>query len=134
MQLNEPQFKKTGGKSIGKKRIYIVDDDASVCRALKLLLDAYEFQVETFSSVEDFFSAVPDSVPGCLILDIYMPGLNGWDALQRLYRSGSRRPVVAISAYKTAGLRELVLKSGVASFLQKPVNDQELVSFLKKMY
>ena len=51
--------------SLDKKQIYIVDDDESVCRSLKLLMETYGFAVETFSSAEDFFSAVPNSALGC---------------------------------------------------------------------
>ncbi len=120
--------------SLGMKQIYIVDDDVSVRRALKLLMLTYGFEVETYASPEDFFSAVPNSTPGCLIMDIHMSGLNGWEAHQRLVKSGSDRPVIIISADKTEGLRERASKAGVAGFLQKPFNDQDLVDLINKAY
>ncbi|MDO8580918.1 MAG: response regulator [Candidatus Omnitrophota bacterium] len=122
--------------SSDKKQIYIVDDDESVCRALKLLLLTYEFHVETFNSAEAFFSAVPNSAPGCLILDIRMPGLDGWGTLQRLYTSGYKRPSIIISADKNGGHghKARALKEGAMGFLQKPFNDQELVDLINQAF
>ena len=96
------------------KQIFIVDDDESVCRALSILLFTYGFSVKTFICAEDFFNAVPNSVPGCLILDIHMPGLDGWDTQQRLWKSGSSRPVIIMSADKNEGLSERALKTGAS--------------------
>ncbi len=114
------------------KQIFIVDDDESVCRALSILLVTYGFTVDTFTSAEEFFRAVPNSVPGCLILDIHMPGLDGWETLQRLLASGSNRSVIIISADKNEGLNEEALKAGAVGFLQKPFNDHELVDLINK--
>lgn len=114
----------------GNKHIYIVDDDASVCRALSVLLATYGFTVDTFTSAEEFLRAVPNSVPGCLILDIHMPGLDGWETLQHLLASGYIRPVIIMSADKNAGLNERALKVGAVGFLQKPFNDQVLVDLI----
>jgi FixJ family two-component response regulator len=113
-----------------KKQIYIVDDDESVCRALAFLLVTYGFTVDTFTSAEDFLSAVPNSTSGCLILDIHMSGLNGWEVLKRLIKSGSNRAVIIISADKNGRFKEKALKSGAVGFLQKPFNDQALVDLI----
>ena len=115
----------------GNKQIYIVDDDESVCRALGVLLVTYGFIVDTFPSAEEFFRAVPNSVAGCLILDIHMPGLDGWETLQHLLTSGSSRQVIIISADKNEGLQEKASKGGAAGFLQKPFNDQALIDLMK---
>lgn len=116
------------------KQIYIVDDDESVCRALKFLLMTFGFAVETFPCSENFFSAVPNTTPGCLILDIHMPGLDGWEALKRMIKSGSRRPVIIITADKNGGLKDRALAIGAAGFFQKPIDDQELVDLINKVY
>ena len=83
--------------SLDQKQIYIVDDDESVRCALKFLLVAYGFAVDTYPSSEDFFSAIPNNSPGCLILDINMPGLDGWHTLQKLIKTKSSRPVIIIT-------------------------------------
>lgn len=113
------------------KQIFIVDDDASVCRALGVLLVTYGFTVDTFICAEEFFRAVPNNVAGCLILDIHMPGLDGWLTLQHLITSGSSRPVIFMSADKNGGLNEKALKAGAVGFLQKPFNDLALVELIK---
>ena len=63
-----------------------------------------------------------------------MPGLDGLEALRRITESGSKRPVIIISADKNGGLKEKVIKSGAAGFFQKPVNGQDLVDLINKVY
>ena len=116
-----------------KKQIYIVDDDDSVRRSLKLLTMAYGFAAETFCSAEEFFRSVLDSMPGCLILDVYMPGLNGWDA-QKLIRKSSNRSVIMISAEKDDDFKERAFNEGAAGFLQKPFNDDELIALVNQAF
>jgi FixJ family two-component response regulator len=115
-----------------QKRLFVVDDDKSVSRALKLLLRGHGFNVDTFLSAEDFFNTVPSNEPGCLLLDIMMPGLNGWEAQQHLFKSGFRLPVIFISAHEdVAGHRRAELR-GAVGFLQKPFNSKELVAMIKR--
>jgi len=113
-----------------KKQIFIVDDDESVCRALKLLMMTYGFAVETFTSAKKFFSAIPNSTPGCLILDIHMPGLNGWDTKKKLMESGSNRPVIIITVDKEEDFKEQALTVGALGSLQKPFNDLQLINLV----
>ncbi len=110
--------------------IYIVDDDESVCRALKVLLMTFGFEVRTFNSARSFFDAVPNDEPGCLLIDIHMPGLDGWAAQKILVDSGSKRPVIFISAEKQDNAADRALKVGAMGFLQKPVNAQTLVDLI----
>lgn len=117
-----------------KKQIYIVDDDESVCRALKCLLMTFGFAVSTFPSAEAFFNAVPYTAEGCLVLDIHMSGMNGWETMKRLMHSGFQRPVIIITADKNGGLRERAKMTGALGFLQKPFNDQELVEMINLAY
>ena len=114
----------------GRKKIYIVDDDESVCRALKVLLMTFEFEVKTFNSADSFFDAVPNDEPGCLVLDIHMPGLDGWATQKRILDSGSKRPVIFISAEKQDNAADRALKVGAVGFLQKPFNGQTLVDLI----
>lgn len=116
------------------KHVFVVDDDGSVCRALGVLLGAYGFTVDAYASAEEFFRAVPNSAPGCLILDIHMPGLEGWETLRHLNASGSVRPVIMISADKKKENHERALKAGVVGFLRKPFNDQTLVGLINTAF
>jgi FixJ family two-component response regulator len=117
-----------------KKQIYILDDDESVLRSLKLLMVSYGFAVDTFSTAEEFFSAVPNSALGCLILDINMPGLNGWDTQQRLIKTGYNLPVIVITADKDDRFKEKALKAGAVGFLQKPFEDHYLLHMVNKVF
>ncbi len=130
MPLEGIQLKERVEMSSDKKQIYIVDDDESVRRALGFLMTTYGFAVATFSCAEEFFNVVPNSAPGCLILDIHMPGLSGWEAQQRLVRSGSKRPVIIISADKDGAPEQRALKAGAVGLLQKPFSDKELVDLI----
>ncbi|MFA6141931.1 MAG: response regulator [Candidatus Omnitrophota bacterium] len=111
-------------------QIFIVDDDASVGCALGILLITYGFKVDTFTSAKDFFRDVPHNSPGCLILDIHMPGLDGWETLKLIIKSGSKRPVIIISADKSGVNHERAMAAGATGYLQKPFNDRELVKFI----
>ena len=110
--------------------IYIVDDDESVCRALKTFLITYEFKVKTFNSAKGFFDAVPNDAPGCLILDIRMPVLDGWAVQKRILDSGSKRPIIFISADNKDNA-DRALKVGAVGFLQKPVDGQVLIDLIE---
>ena len=117
-----------------KKQLYIVDDDESVRRSLKLLMVSYEFTVDTFSSAEEFFTAVPNSAEGCLILDIHMPRLNGWDTQQKLTKEGYNLPVIVISADKDGDFKEKALKAGAVGFLRKPFEDHHLLHMVNRVF
>lgn len=132
MNLEKVFFKSSNEMTSKNKQIFIVDDDESVCRALSVLLITYGFAVSTFNSAEEFFRLVPNTVPGCLVLDIYMPGLNGWEMLQHLHPAECERPIIIISADKNGGLKEKALKAGATGFLQKPFDGQELVDLINQ--
>jgi FixJ family two-component response regulator len=116
-----------------KKKVYIVDDDESVCRALRILLKTFDLEAETFNSAKSFFDAVSINDPGCLLLDINMPEMNGWAAQKRIVDSGSKRAVIFISAEKSDTAADHALQAGAAGFLQKPVNGQTLVDLINSM-
>jgi len=131
MKLDKLQLKKSGGISTDKKQVYIVDDDASVCRALSLLLNTYGFGVQTFASAAEFLNSVLKHAPGCLILDVHMEGMDGFALQQKLNSNGFRIPIIFISADKNLKLLEqFLLAAGAVGVLQKPFNDQELVDLI----
>ena len=134
MQVEELELKKYDKTSSDKKQIYILDDDESVLRSLKLLMVSYGFAVDVFSSAEKFFSAVPNSTSGCLILDINMPVVNGWDTLQRLSKTGYNIPVIVITADKDDSFKERALKAGAVGFLQKPFEDHYLLHMVNEVF
>ncbi|QCP52635.1 response regulator [Trinickia violacea] len=111
-----------------KPFVAVVDDDDSVGRAIKRLLHSVGIGADTFSSGDDFLdmlSSMPSYRPGCVILDIQMPGLNGLEVQRRL--GGSGIPVILITAYDDVGVRAQALASGAAAYLRKPFNDSILI-------
>ena len=134
MQVEALQRKKPEKMSSDKKQIYILDDDESVLRSLKVLMVSYGFEVDTFSSSEEFFTAVPNSTEGCLILDIHMPGLNGWDTQERLTQEGYHLPVIVISADMDDRFKEKALEGGAVGFLQKPVEGHYLLPMVNSVF
>ena len=120
-----------------KKKVFIVDDDESICRALKFLLTTYGFEVETFISGLAFFNIVSDTAPGCLILDINMPGFDGWEVQEiqkRLEMAQSKRQIIFMTGNKSVEYKERAMKTGAVGFLQKPFNDQELVDLVNRSF
>ena len=113
-----------------KNNIYIVDDDESVCRALKFLLMTYGFEVKTFNSSNEFFNAVSKDDLGCLVLDIHMPGVDGWEMQKKILDTGSKRPVIFISAEKQSKGSDRAIRVGAVGFLQKPFDGQTLVDLI----
>ncbi len=107
--------------------IFVVDDDESVARALKDLLESVGFRAETFSSAEDFLSSGRSEGPGLLILDVCMPGMTGLELQKQLASSGSKLPAILITAHEDTRIRQVALKEGAVAFLQKPFDDQTLL-------
>ncbi|NTV53079.1 MAG: response regulator [Candidatus Firestonebacteria bacterium] len=116
------------------RQVYIVDDDGGVGRALMMLLTTCGYKATAFSSTKAFFAAVPFSVPGCLILDVHMPGADAWKTLELSAQAGHRRPVILISGDLNDRIRERTLKAGVVGFLQKPFSDTALIALLQRVF
>ena len=106
--------------------IFVVDDDESVARALKDLLEAAGFRVETFGSAQGFLSSDRSKGPGLLILDVYMPGMTGLELQEKLSASFSKMPVIFITAHEDTRIRQATLETGAVAFLQKPFDDHVL--------
>jgi FixJ family two-component response regulator len=112
--------------------IHVVDDDPSVTRALKRLLKSWGMRVRTFSSGEEFLSALELSPEAdCAVIDLKMPGMGGLEVQGRMARIGSEVPVIFMTAYEVEGTEESALKAGAAGFLRKPFMDQALVDLIR---
>jgi Response regulator len=121
--------------SNAKPLIAIVDDDESVCRAVRRLVRSLAMDGETFSSGQrflDLLDAMPSFQPDCLILDVQMPGLNGLEVQERLATTGNSIPVIFITAHDEVGTREKAIGAGAVAFLRKPFNDELLIKMLSQ--
>jgi len=107
--------------------VYVVDDDVSVRRGLERLLRAAGYRVATFSSAREFLDRPQTARPGCLILDIRMPGQNGLDLHEALATSGRDMPVIFITGNGDIPMAVRAMKAGAVDFLAKPFDDRELL-------
>lgn len=107
-------------------RISVVDDDESMREALKALIGSMGLSVDDFSSAEEFLNS-GRSQPDCLILDVMMPGLSGWDLQQRLRADKQLVPIIFITAHYSEKERARALEAGAVDFLGKPFTEQQLL-------
>ena len=107
--------------------VYVIDDDESVRKALKRLFRSADLDVETFSSAEEFLSNPRQGQNACILIDIRMPGLTGFDLQKRLLSQGVQIPVIVISASDDVQTREHARELGAVNFFRKPVDDQALL-------
>src|SRR5262249_5280720 len=117
---------RAAGMSISKHTIVIIDDDDSVRRALRRLIRSADLKAATFGAREEFLGA-DHPAPGCLILDVHLPGLSGLELQERLTAEGRKLPIVFISAYAEEQVRRSALDNGAIAFLYKPFEDQLLL-------
>jgi len=112
--------------------IGVVDDDASILRALNRLLSAAGFTVKTFRSAEEFLAL--DQLEGidCLLLDIHMSGLSGFDLQERLTARHIPMTVIFITAHDDAPTRERARKSGAVAYVRKPFDEHALMGAIEK--
>ena len=116
-----------GNSSNARPTIFIVDDDAAVRDALKLLLRSVGQAVETFGSAQEFLDAYSEDRPGCLVLDIRMPGMSGLELQQRLNEKHSILPIIFITGHGDVPMAVEAMQAGAVDFIQKPFRDQDLI-------
>ena len=107
--------------------VAVVDDDAEVRVALMRLFSSAGFATETFASGAEFLQSVDGHTPGCVVLDLHMPGLNGFEVQQQLVERHPEVPIVIITGRDTAEARRRALGLGASAYLSKPVDDEALL-------
>jgi FixJ family two-component response regulator len=112
--------------------VSIVDDDASLRRSLRNLLTSVGFSVETFASAEDFLQSGERETTACLVLDLRMAGMSGLDLLRQLAVTGSRIPVVILTAHGDDEARQRALEGGAVAFLGKPFRAEALLDAVRR--
>ena len=116
-----------------KPKIYIVDDDESVRRALGRLMKSSGYKAETFISAQTFLDSVPPNTRGILILDIRMPDMDGFELQKKLNALHARLQIIFITAHAEADDRERVMEAGAKGFLQKPFSDESLLCLIDRV-
>jgi FixJ family two-component response regulator len=107
--------------------VFVVDDDVSVCTALARLIGSAGHAVRTFTSAREFLERRDQLGPGCLVLDVRLPDLDGLELHRRLRESGSPTPVIFMTGFGDIPTSVRAMKSGAVDFLPKPVSDETLL-------
>jgi FixJ family two-component response regulator len=111
--------------------VHVVDDDDALRTALMRVLTCAGFTVKGYPSAGDFLVEQPDASPGCLLVDLELPGPSGLDLQLALQRMGNRMPVVFMSAHRDIPRTVMAIKAGAADFLVKPVDAQALLASIE---
>jgi FixJ family two-component response regulator len=109
------------------KTVFVVDDDQAVARSLRWLLETVQLKVETFATAQLFLDSYHTSTPGCLILDVRMPGMSGLDLQERLKAQRINLPIIFITGHGDVQMAVRAVKAGAFDFVEKPFNDQDLL-------
>jgi FixJ family two-component response regulator len=115
----------------GKRFIVVVDDDDSVRRSTKRLLKSVDFECHSYASADEFLDPSKFRIPDVMLLDLTMPGMDGFGLLRRLTNQGFAFPVIIISAHDDDANRRRALHMGAAGFLAKPFTPDELIREIK---
>lgn len=107
--------------------VFIVDDDQAIRHAMELLMRSVGLGYEIFHSGDDFLEQYSPDKPGCLVLDIRMPGMGGLELQQKLIELESTLPIIFITGHGDVPMAVMAMQKGAVDFIQKPFRDQELL-------
>ena len=110
------------------RTVVIIDDDASVRRSLRRLVQAAGYEVETFASAREFLEWLPGGRPACLVLDVHMKEMNGFDLQERL-----AVPIVFMTSHDDSATRARIEKSGAAAHLWKPFDNEAVLEAIQRV-
>ena len=111
--------------------VYVVDDDDSVRASLKMLIESAGNRVVAFKSADDFLGSGPRGGPGCLILDIRMPGMSGFKLQEHLVNVQIRIPVIFITGHDSYRTEDEAMRLGAIAYLRKPFDEQRLLDAIQ---
>ncbi len=127
------QGKRVGAQVIAEtETVYVVEDDTSLSNAVRRLLKSAQYRVFTFASAEEFYRSDFRNSPGCLLLDIRLPGISGFELQAQLLDSGIRLPVIFMTGQDRAGMEEYAMQLGASAYLRKPVDEEILLAAIRQ--
>jgi DNA-binding NtrC family response regulator len=112
--------------------VFVVDDDSSIRDSLENLLRSAGLKVQTFATAQEFLTNRPSRGPGCLLLDVHLPGASGLDLQQELAKAGAQLPIVFITGHGDIPTTVRAMKAGAIEFLTKPVRDEDLLNAVEQ--
>jgi len=112
--------------------VFVVDDDLSIREAIQSLVRLEGLRFETFSTAQDFLRRKRPDLPGCVVLDVELPGLSGLDLQRELAAHGIKLPIIFITGYGDIPMSVRAMKAGALEFLTKPFRDQDLLDAIQQ--
>lgn len=112
--------------------VFLVDDDAAALKSLRWLLESVSLRVEAYRSPRDLLDAYDPEVPGCLVIDVRMPGMSGLELQEELLQRGCRHPIIFVTGHGDVPTCSKAYRNGAFDFIEKPVNDQALVDLVNR--
>jgi FixJ family two-component response regulator len=112
--------------------VYVVDDDPAIRDSLQWLLTSVDLKVRTFSSGQELLDQVTPDLPGCLLIDVRMPGMSGLELQHELTARGIKLPIVIITGHGDVQMAVRAMKAGALDFIEKPFNDQEILEVVQR--
>lgn len=112
--------------------VCVVDDDPAIRKSLSWLIESVGLTVEAFESAREFLDAYDPEKPGCIVLDVRMPGMNGLELQEKLRDMHSQIPIIIVTGYGDVPMAVRAVKSGAVEFLEKPVSDQLLLGHIQQ--
>jgi FixJ family two-component response regulator len=112
--------------------VFVVDDDSSIREAIESLVKLAGLRVESFGSAQEFLRAERPDLPGCVVLDVELPGLSGLDLQRELATHGIKLPIIFITGYGDIPMSVSAMKAGALEFLTKPFRDQDLLDAIQQ--
>ena len=112
--------------------VFVVDDDAAVRRSLDNLIRSVGLRAETFASAQEFLSSKRPEVPGCVVLDVRLPGLSGLDLQNRMAEADMEIPIIFITGHGDIPMTVQAMKAGAVEFLTKPFREQDLLDAIRQ--
>ena len=112
--------------------VFVVDDDASLRESLKNLIRSVGLRVEAFTSAQEFLRCKRLDLPGCLVLDVRLPGLSGLDLQKRMAEAAMKIPIIFITGHGDIPMTVRAMKAGAVEFLTKPFRDQDLLDAIQQ--
>lgn len=116
----------------GQPTVFVVDDDATVREAIAGVVKSVGLRAETFASPQDFLARGAKNAPGCLVLDVRLPGVSGLDFQKELIEAGFDLPIIFLTGYGDIPMTVRAMKAGAVEFLTKPFRHQDLVDAVHK--
>jgi FixJ family two-component response regulator len=112
--------------------VFVVDDDPSIRRAIKRLVESVGLRVEGLGSAQEFLRSQRPDAPSCLVLDVRLPGMSGLDFQRELREDNIHIPIIFITAHGDIPMTVRAMKAGAVEFLTKPFRDQELLDAIQQ--